>query len=108
MLRRVHEDCRSAVKEARDAFMDLSAMLPGEHAEAINRTIDQLNRLAEPILSMNKPYGIFLTAAALALTRVDELICNMGERYEFNRLPRNFHTELMESVPQLRQYRIDG
>lgn len=105
-LRRIHEDCRSAVKDARDAFMDLSALLPAEHAGVINRTLDELNRLAEPMLAFNKPYGIFLVSAALALTRVDEFICSIGEQYDFNRAPRNFHAEITEALPKLRVFRL--
>lgn len=105
-IRRVHEDCRSAVKEARDAFMDLSALLPAEHADIINKTLNELNRLAEPMITMNQPYGQFLVAASHALSVVDRFICDIGERYDFNRRARNFHEEIIEAIPRLREYRI--
>jgi hypothetical protein len=104
-LRRTHEDCRAAVKEARDAFIDLSGKLPIEHAETINTTINRLNKLSTPILTIGEPYGSFLVAAALAFTDVDRLICNVGESYEFQREPRDFTEELTRSLPTLRQFR---
>lgn len=103
-LRRTHEDCRAAVKDARDAFMDLSGLLPRDHAEEIRTTIDRLNELAMPMLDFGKPYGVFLVKAALALTKVDELICNIGEGYDFYREPRDFSVELRQSLPRLREY----
>ncbi len=104
-LRRVHEDCRSAVKDARDAFMDLSALLPIESGGIISQTLNELNELAEPLLRFRKPYGIFLVTAALALTKVDELICRLGERYQFKKLPRDFSSELRKSLPNLEKYK---
>jgi hypothetical protein len=105
-IRRVHEDCRSAVKEARDAFMDLSALLPAEHAEVIGKTLNELNILAEELITINEPYGLYLVAASHALSVVDEFICSIGERYDFNRKPRNFHSEIIEALPILREYRL--
>lgn len=105
LMRRTHEDCRSAVKEARDAFMALSALLPGIHAEEIYATIQKLNRLSEPLLGFGKPYGIFLVAASFALTQVDALICNIGKNYDFRRLPYDYPDELIKSLPQLAEYK---
>jgi len=104
-LRRVHEDCRSAVKDARDAFMDLSGLLPLDHAEVINETIVELNKLASVMLRINQPYGIFLEAAADALGKVDSFICRLGKNYDYNRLPRNFHDDLIVSFPELTHYK---
>ncbi|NJK52476.1 MAG: hypothetical protein HC936_05945 [Leptolyngbyaceae cyanobacterium SU_3_3] len=38
-LRDTHNECRDAVKEARDAFMDLSEFLPNIHAETVDTAI---------------------------------------------------------------------
>ena len=104
LLRRTHEDCRSAVKEARDAFMDLSSILPHEHANVIGETISELNEIAEPMLGFRKPYGVFLVNASFALTKVDELICKIGRKYDFYREARDFPSELRTSIPSLREY----
>ena len=105
-LRRIHEDCRSAVKEARDAFTDMSASLPVEHAEMIHKTLDRLNKLADPILSFKQPYGSSIVASALALMVVDEFICDIGKMYDFLREPRNFHKEIVKAIPKLRRFEL--
>lgn len=100
-LRRTHEDCRSAVKEARDAFINLSALLPSEHSERIQVALRRLNQLSEPAINVGIPYGISLVAIALALTEVDSFISDIGERYDFRRQSRNFHDQLLQSFPIL-------
>jgi hypothetical protein len=95
LLRRTYEDFRAAMNEARDAFTDLSALLPSDHAEVINKTIRRLDELSEPILNVSLSYGVFLVAAALALQEVDNLICHIGERYDFPHSPRDFSAEIM-------------
>jgi len=102
----MHEDCRAAVKEARDAFIDLSGLLPTENAEDISITIDKLNLLAKPILGVFQPYGKFLSAASIGLTKVDELICKIGKPYKFSRKPRDYAKELYNSLPILERYPI--
>jgi hypothetical protein len=104
LLRRTHEDCRAAVKDARDAFIDLSGLLPREHAQEIRRTIDELNEIAVPMLGFREPYGVILVTASLAFTKVDELICRIGEKYEFNREPRKYFEELRSFLPSIREY----
>jgi hypothetical protein len=105
-LRRAHEDCRAAVKDARDAFIDLSELLPVEHSEDIGKTISNLNRLYQPLVSIETLYAQSLIAATLALNAVDDLICRIGEHYEFHRSPRSFTDELLNSIPRLRKISI--
>ncbi len=100
-LRRTHEDCRAAVKEARDAFMSLSALLSNDYAEVIDRTINRLNELSYPILNFGPTYGTFLVAGAFALHEVDVLICTIGPTYDFRRAPRDFVEDLRRSLPNL-------
>lgn len=107
MIRRTHEDCRAAVKEARDAFIELSRLLPRDDARFAHEAINRLNELAEPILSFNQTYGVFLVAAAMAIQEVDKLICNIGYKYGFNREPRDFSSEIRRSLPSLRELNIN-
>jgi hypothetical protein len=103
-LRRTHEDCRAAVKEARDAFINLSSLLPNEHIPRISGTLERLNSIAEPILSPNAPYGLSIVVLADALTEVDALISNIGENYDFDHQPRDYRTELTRAFVRLREY----
>ncbi len=98
-LRKAHEDCRSAVKDARDAFSDLSALLPSEEREHATRTLDKLNELSQSIMRFGQPYGTFLLATSHALTTVDHFICSVGEHCDFRRQPRTFTQNLLESFP---------
>lgn len=98
-LRKAHEDCRAAVKDARDAFFDLSAMLPIDTREEASQTISELNGLSKNIIPFGKPYALFLFAASQALTVVDRFICHVGKKCDFQRSPRIFTTTLSESFP---------
>ena len=100
-LRRVHEDCRAAVKEARDAFINLSSQLPAGHEDTIRRTLNQLNELAEQFLRVGQSYARSIVAIASALTSVDNLITDLGKRYGFIRDPRDYKEELIRAYPQL-------
>jgi hypothetical protein len=101
-LRRAHEDCRAAVKDARDAFIELSELLPAEHSEHIGKALDKLNRLYQPLVSLETPYGRSLVAATFSLNVVDDLICKIGKHYDFERSARSFTDELIQSIPLLR------
>jgi len=103
-LRRAHEDCRAAVKEARDAFIDLSQHLPAEHSEDIANAIERLNCIYQPLVGIGTPYARSLIAATLALNVVDNLICRIGDKYDFKRAPRSFTDELLRSLPIMDQY----
>lgn len=104
-LRRSHEDCRSAVKEARDAFIELSEILPADHALHIGNAIGNLNLLYQPLISFESQYGRSLVAATLALQEVDSLICKLGVGYDFHRSPRPYTDELVKSIPMLTKHR---
>jgi hypothetical protein len=96
-IRRAHEDCRAAVKDARDAFIDLSGMLSSECSPQISETIGRLNRLYPMIVSSS--YGTSLAAASAAMTVVDEFICTIGANFDYRRAPRSFEAELRASIP---------
>lgn len=98
-LRKAHEDCRSAVRDARDAFSDLSAMLPSDAREQAEQTIGKLNALSQHIMCFGQPYSTFLVAAAQALTVVDNFICYVGIHCDFRREPRIFTQNLVQSFP---------
>jgi hypothetical protein len=100
-LRKAHEDCRSAVKDARDAFSDLSAMLPIDARKEAGDTLAKLNELSQRIVRVGQPYAMFLVAASQALTVVDTFICHIGQYCDFGRSPRIFTQNLMESFPHL-------
>jgi len=100
-LRKAHEDCRSAVKDARDAFSDLSALLPNDVREQADRTIRNLNELSQGIMRFGQPYAVFLSFASQALTVVDIFICDVGKECDFRREPRFFSTNLVQSFPQV-------
>lgn len=100
-LRRAHEDCRAAVKEARDAFINLSENLPIEHAEDIANAIDRLNRIYQTLVSIDSLYAHSIIAATFALNVVDSLICRIGKGYDFRRTPRSFTDDLLKSLPIL-------
>lgn len=101
-LRKAHEDCRSAVKDARDAFSDLSALLPPESRDDIRKTLEQLNTLSADIICIGQPYARFLVSASQALSSVDNLICRIGEFCDFKRSGRVFKDDLVQSIPSLR------
>jgi hypothetical protein len=98
-LRKAHEDCRAAVKDARDAFSDLSGLLPNDTRELAEVTIRKLNELSQDIMRFGQPYGTFLSAASQALTVVDIFICQVGKNVDFNREPRFFSDSLVQSFP---------
>ena len=100
-LRKAHEDCLSAVKDARDAFSDLSAMLPAETREQAAQTLRKLNQLSQSIMRFGQPYGTFLLATSHALTAVDNFICLVGEHCDFRRQPRTFTQNFLESFPSV-------
>ena len=102
-LRKAHEDCRSAVKDARDGFSDLSARLPQdqETSEHITETLARLNKLSTQIICVGGAYGQFLVAASRAMSIVDELICEIGKHCGFRRSARSFTDELILSLPIL-------
>lgn len=100
-LRKSHEDCRNAVKDARDAFSDLSVMLPAEASEHTKRTLEKLNELSQHIMRFGQPYSVFLVAASQALTVVDNFICIAGKHCDFRRASRTFTQNLVESFPHL-------
>jgi hypothetical protein len=104
-LRKAHEDCRGAVKDARDAFLELSAILPRDTEKEVGETLRELNHLLPRVLGVEHPYGRFLVAATQALSVVDTLICKIGERCDFKRSPRVFTDELIQSLPGLASYR---
>ena len=104
-LRRIHEDCRSAVKEARDAFVDLSALLPTDDHKKVEEAIYNLNVLSGQILKMGNPYGVFVLASAYAFSEIDNLICGIGEKYDFKRRRRSFVDDLLKSLPTLENYK---
>ena len=101
-LRKAHEDCRSAVKDARDAFSDLSALLPPQSRDDIRQTLEQLNALSVNIICIGQPYAHFLVSASQALSAVDNLICKIGEFCDFKRSGRVFTDDLVQSLPNLR------
>lgn len=103
-LRKTHEDCRAAVKDARDAFSDLSALLPHEVRDDIRQTLDDLNRLSGRILSIGESYARFLVAASQALSVVDGLVCRIGAFCDFKRSGRVFTDELVQSLPRLGEH----
>lgn len=98
-LRKAHEDCRSAVRDARDAFSDLSALLPSDVREHAEKTIDRLNELSQHIMRFGQPYSVFLVAASQALTAVDNFICYVGTNCDFRREPRIFTQNIIQSFP---------
>lgn len=98
-LRKAHEDCRGAVKDARDAFSDLSAMLPAEARDQAQDTLNKLNELSQSIMRFGQPYGTFLLATSHALTAVDNFICLVGQHCDFRRHPRTFTQNFLESFP---------
>lgn len=103
-LRKAHEDCRAAVKDARDAFSDLSALLPHESREDIGHTLEELNALSGHIICVGESYASFLVAASRALSAVDGLICRIGAFCDFRRSGRVFTDDLVQSLPNLRNY----
>ncbi len=103
-LRKAHEDCRGAVKDARDAFSDLSALLPPESRDDIRETLQQLNTLSNSIICIGKPYARFLVAASQALSTVDNFICRIGKYCDFKRAGRVFTDDLVKSLPHLRKH----
>lgn len=105
-LRRAHEDCRAAVKDTRDAFIELSELLPSVHSEEISTAIAALNNLYNYLVTLDTPMALSLIAATHALNTIDRLICSIGKDYDFKRSPRSFTDELLLSMPQLRQYEM--
>jgi len=103
-LRRAHEDCRAAVKEARDAFINLSENLPAEHAEDVANAIERLNRIYQTLVSIESLYAQSIIAATFALSVVDNLICRIGKGYDFRRAPRSFTDDLLKSLPILDEH----
>lgn len=104
-LRKAHEDCRIAVKDTRDAFSDLSALLPQQESRNdIIKAIEQLNKLSAIIISIGQPYARFLVAASQALSVVDNLICQIGKHCDFKRQARSFTDDLIKSQPSLRHH----
>ena len=102
-LRKAHEDCRGAVKDARDAFSDLSALLPHDSEHDIRKALEQLNKLSSNIICIGQPYARFLVAASQALSTVDNLICQIGKCCDYKRTGRIFTEDLINSLPQLRK-----
>ena len=103
-LRKAHEDCRSAVKDARDGFSALSALLPQREEETskhITETLARLDKLSTQIICVGKQYGQFLVAASRAMSIVDEFICVIGEHCGFHRSARTFTDDLILSLPSL-------
>lgn len=102
-LRKAHEDCRAAVRDARDAFSDLSALLPNEARDDVRRTLEELNKISGRIICMGESYARFLVAASQALSAVDSLICRIGAFCDFKRSGRVFTQDLVQSLPRLRE-----
>jgi hypothetical protein len=102
-LRKAHEDCRAAVKDARDAFSDLSALLPQEARDDVRETLEQLNTLSGHIMYMGESYARFLVAASQELSAVDGLTCRIGTFCDFKRSGREFTHDLVQSLPRLRE-----
>lgn len=103
-IRRAHEDCRAAVKEMRDAFMDLSGMLTAKLAERIDVMLRELNKLYARLVTPEVPYGMSLVAASHALTVIDRFICDIGGEFDYHREPRSFSNELLSSLPFIRRF----
>lgn len=103
-LRKTHEDCRAAVKDARDAFSDLSALLPHEARDDVRQTLEELNRLSGRILCIGESYARFLVAASQALSAVDGLVCRIGTFCDFKRSGRVFTDDLVQSLPRLGEH----
>lgn len=106
-LRRAHEDCRSAVKDARDAFIDLSGLLPGDHSEQIQETLRKINKLYQPLVSIETNYAQSLIVGTFALHTLDNFICNIGENYDFKRSARSFTDDLLNSVTRIRFFHAE-
>lgn len=103
-VRRWHEDARAAVKDARDAFMDLSSILPSEYSGIIRETLDALNNLSDPLLGFRRPYGLFFVAAAKALDQVYSLIGEIGKDFDYQRQSNTITEDLIRIVPKLKRY----
>lgn len=102
-LRKAHEDCRAAVRDARDAFSDLSALLPHEARNDVTEALEQLNSLSGHVICMGESYARFLVAASQGLSVVDGLICRIGTFCDFRRSGRVFTQDLVQSLPRLRR-----
>lgn len=103
-LRKAHEDCRSAVKDARDAFSDLSALLPHQARDDVSQTLEELNKISGRIICVGESYARFLVAASQALSSVDSLICRIGTFCDYKRSGRIFTQDLVQSIPRLRDH----
>jgi len=103
-IRRAHEDCRVAVKDTRDAFIDLSGLLTTEFSERIGRTLYELNLLYGNIVTPGDSYGSSLIAVSHALTTIDSFICDIGPDFDYRRQPRSFAEELLLSIPFIRRF----
>ena len=96
-LRKAHEDCRDAVREARDAFMALSSLLrPSEQLfMAARRLLDQLNETLATLRFGAISYAHAMVVLAAGLTAIDRFICQLGEEYQFRTEPRNYETDFI-------------
>lgn len=105
-IRRAHEDGRAAVKDARDAFTDLSVLVPPnpKNAEIVGNGLSRLNELARFMVGFGDTYARALLAIAEGLAEVDKLICDLGEAYGYERTPRNYANDLERSFPKMRQH----
>ncbi|MCC6587202.1 MAG: hypothetical protein IT168_10960 [Bryobacterales bacterium] len=104
-LRRAHEDCRAAVRDTRDAFIELSANLDAESRRDIEGTLNELNGLYGHMMQPGQPYGVTLVWATMALAKVDAYVCRLGHDFDFRREPREFMRNLVDAIPALRKYR---
>jgi len=102
--RRAHEDCRAAVKEMRDAFIDLSCMLTAKLAERIDQMLRELNEVYARLVTPQVAYGVSLVAASHSLTVIDRFICDIGGEFDYHREPRSFTNELLSSLPFIRRF----
>lgn len=107
-LRRAHEDCRAAVKDARDAFIELSGLLPADHGDDISEALDKLNNLYEPLITNQTIFARSLITGTYALHVVDELICKIGREYDYKRSPRSFTNDLLNSIPTINRHSHNG
>lgn len=105
-VRRAHEDGRAAVKEARDAFMELSLLVPPtpKNAEIVGNGIARLNELASFMVGIGDSYARALLALADGLATVDRLISDLGEDYDYTRTPRDYSRDLAIAFPKMRDY----
>jgi len=103
-IRRAHEDCRAAVKDTRDAFIDLSGLLPADFSERIVRTLTDLNHeyAALVMTGETSSYARSLLAANRAMSAIDAFICDIGREFDYRRVPRAFADELLRTFPFMR------